>query len=569
MKRTKRLQGMHRHGLTVKGRLYVLTAVVSAVLLILGGIGLFGVIRIDTTLRHIFEGRVKALQAITAIDQLVSQSHFAISDAVLDPSAPKTNAVVKQAAQTIRTVDHLLAEYRTARLDPAERQQAARFAGDWAKLRDQGLQPTLDYLKANNLSEAQWVVTQKLEPQAAAVKSESAALRRLQLDSAQTAYDRAQGLAKLVLVLVGACVVGGIVVMGVLCTLMARTLYAQLGGEPAYAAYIAREIAQGNLALEVAAGGAREHSVLGAMSLMRARLADMIGNIKQAADAISGATAEITAGNMELSQRTEEHAAGIQETAASMKQLAATVQANAEHAQQASTLALSASHKADDGKHAAAAAVTRMEALSAQSQKIGHISTVIEGIAFQTKLLALNAAVEAARAGNVGRGFAVVAQEVRALAQRSSEAAREIADLLNDVTAHVDDGMRTTRQTGGTIADMLGTVHSVAGLVDDISTASAEQSAGIAQINIAVAQMDRMTQQNAALVEQAAASAGALDMQAHSLNATVALFQLDQSARLDEFDEFGRAAPRHAMPAGTHDRAPRAAGRQGRGFALV
>lgn len=521
--------------LTVKTRLYLLMSVVVLVLVAVGGIGLYGVARTDAALEQIFEGRAKALQRISSIDDLAAQTHYAISDAVLDPSAAKTSAVVDAAPRNIASIDRWLGEYRAYPLDPQERTLANRFADDWTTLRDKGIAPTVAFLKANNLSEAQWVVTQSLEPAAQRVKRETSALRQLQVESAQREYDRAQSVARTVQALVAACIALGVFVVGTLCWTMARSLYRQLGGEPAYAAAIAHAIAQGDLAIDVRvehgtydAHGAT-HSVLHAMLAMRDRLAAMIGAIQHAAHGISHATGEIANGNHALSHRTDEHAAGIQQTASSMEQLAATVKANADHAREANVLALHASSKAEDGNEAAVEAMNRMESLSERSQKIRSITSVIEGIAFQTNLLALNAAVEAARAGQSGRGFAVVAQEVRALAHRSSQAAKEISSLIAAVTSEVETGTETVRKAGSTIVEMLGSVQSVAALIDEISHASDEQSSGIEQINRAVSQMDQMTQHNALLVQKAASAANALADEASVLREAVAIFRVGEA----------------------------------------
>ncbi|MCX4163928.1 MULTISPECIES: methyl-accepting chemotaxis protein [Paraburkholderia] len=521
--------------LTVKTRLYLLMSVVVLVLVAAGGIGLYGVARTDAALEQVFEGRAKALQRISSIDDLAAQTHYAISDAVLDPSAAKTSAVVDAASRNIASIDRWLGEYRAYPLDSQEHTLANRFADDWTTLRDKGIAPTVAFLKANNLSEAQWVVTQSLEPAAQRVKRETSALRQLQVESAQREYDRAQGVARTVQVLVAACIALGAIVVGALCWTMARSLYRQLGGEPAYAAAIANAIAQGDLAIDVRiehAAHGTTHSVLHAMLAMRDRLAAMIGAIQHAAHGISHATGEIANGNHALSHRTDEHAAGIQQTASSMEQLAATVKANADHAREANVLALHASSKAEDGNEAAVEAMNRMESLSERSQKIRSITSVIEGIAFQTNLLALNAAVEAARAGQSGRGFAVVAQEVRALAHRSSQAAKEISALIAAVTTEVETGTETVRKAGSTIVEMLGSVQSVAALIDEISHASDEQSSGIEQINRAVSQMDQMTQHNALLVQKAASAANALADEASVLREAVAIFRVGEAPAL-------------------------------------
>ncbi|MBO7861920.1 MCP four helix bundle domain-containing protein [Burkholderia pseudomallei] len=488
---------MNTTRLTVKTRLRILVAIVVLVLAAAGGIGLAGVARVGDALTHVFEDRAKTLQRISSVDELVTQARYAVGDAVLDPSAAKTEAVAAAAARDVAAIDRLLADFRATPRAGAEREQAERLAADWATLRDKGIRPAVDLLKANNLSEAQWVVTQTLDPVAQRVKGEAAQLRQNQLEAAQRAYDRARGVARLVQWAVAGCVLAGVAAVAILCAAMARALARQLGGEPDYAASVANEIASGNLALDL-----------------------------HAADAIAHATSDIAHGNHDLSRRTDEHAAGLQQTASSMEQLAATVRTNADHARQASALALAASTQAEQGDAAARDAIARMEALSVRSQQIRSISSTIEGIAFQTNLLALNAAVEAARAGQAGRGFAVVAQEVRGLAHSSAQAAKEISALIADVTGEVELGADTVKAAGSTIVGMLASVRQVATLVDEISHASDEQRSGIDQVSRAVAQMDEMTQHNALLVQKAAGAAGALADEAAALREAAAIFRV-------------------------------------------
>jgi methyl-accepting chemotaxis protein-1 (serine sensor receptor) len=534
---------MNAQALTVKQRLYGLMTAFSLILALVGGAGLAGLAQSNRALQHVYEGRTKALERISTAQDLIVQSHFALSDAVLDPSAQKTTATIELVARNIGEINRMLAEYSAYPLDPNERKLADGLGADWAKLRDKGFQPTADLLKANNLSEAQWVVTQTIEPTVAQVKAEAAHLRQLQIDEGQDDYQRSVAREGQVVALVGGAVVLGIALCSVLCWIIARTLYRQLGGEPAYAAQIANRIAEGNLAVAVVSRSDDHTSILHAMSVMRDKLATMIGEIQRAAETIGSATAEITAGNMDLSQRTEEHASGIQRTAASMEQLAGTVKQNADHAHQATALAARASDKASEGNRAVQEAIGRMASLSTHSVKIRDITSVIEGIAFQTNILALNAAVEAARAGEQGRGFAVVASEVRSLAQRSAAAAKEISALISTTTAEVDMGAQTVQSAGATIQEMLSAVSSVASLVDGIAHASSQQSSGIDEINRAVSLMDQSTQQNAALVEEAAASAGALQQQAETLRDTVSVFKLDGNA-----DAWAASAPTDLRP---------------------
>ncbi len=255
------------------------------------------------------------------------------------------------------------------------------------------------------------------------------------------------------------------------------------------------------------------------------QLTAMVERIKQCTGSISLAASEIATGNDDLSERTERQAAHLEETAASMEELTSTVRQNAEHARQASSLAHGAHDVATRGSHVVSQVVTTMDGIQTASRRIGDITRVIDGIAFQTNILALNAAVEAARAGEQGRGFAVVASEVRILAQRSADAAKEIKNLIDASVVQVAEGARLVQDAGQTMGEIVSSVASVSGIMAEISSASQEQAAGIDQVNQTVAQMDDATQQNAALVEEASAAARLLEAQAADLTQAVAVFR--------------------------------------------
>lgn len=279
-------------------------------------------------------------------------------------------------------------------------------------------------------------------------------------------------------------------------------------------------------------------------------LSKLVLDIKAVVEAVNTAAREISAGNADLSQRTEEQAASLEETASSMEELASTVKQNAENAQRANRMAMAASDVAVKGGNVVQQVVGTMGAINESSRKIVDIISVIDGIALQTNILALNAAVEAARAGEQGRGFAVVASEVRNLAQRSSAAAKEIKSLISDSVEKVEDGTQLVGEAGQTMEEIVASVRQVTEIMAQIAAASAEQSAGIEQVNTAVAQMDEVTQQNAALVEQASAAAESLEEQAERLAETMKQFRLDA----------GHAAASSALPgrhAAVHKPIPR------------
>jgi methyl-accepting chemotaxis protein len=297
-----------------------------------------------------------------------------------------------------------------------------------------------------------------------------------------------------------------------------------IGGEPAEASRVAHHIAQGNLRAQIDFNGPSD-SVMSAIRTMRDGLARLLGQIRQASSSISSASSEIAGGNLDLSSRTEEQAAALQETSSSMLSLKDAVSENANDAAEASRIARSATEVAKQGADAVSDVVSTMGLIQASSKKIRDIVGVIESIAFQTNILSLNAAVEAARAGDQGRGFAVVASEVRALAQRSASAAKEIGDLITTTTTRIDSGADKVSVAGETMRELQAVTQEVSGLMANIARQSAEQATAIDQVTQAITQMDDVTQQNAALVEQAAAAASSLEEQAKRLDDAVSHFR--------------------------------------------
>ena len=318
-----------------------------------------------------------------------------------------------------------------------------------------------------------------------------------------------------------------VVVLGVLSMATIEVTVRRLQARLTVASNTMGAVASGDLSQAIDVGSLDEvGKVLARVADMQTKLSDIVREIRSSTDSIATASNEIATGNLDLSQRTEQTASNLQHAASSMEQLTGTVKQSADSANQANRLASSAAEVAAKGGKVVAEVVTTMDEINVASRKIGDIISVIDGIAFQTNILALNAAVEAARAGEQGRGFAVVASEVRALAQRSAQAAKEIKGLIGASVEKVQSGSTLVAEAGETMTEIVGSVRRVAEMIGAVTAATAEQSDGIGQLNTSVVQLDQMTQQNAALVEQSAAAAESLNDQTSRLTGVLKTFKL-------------------------------------------
>jgi methyl-accepting chemotaxis protein len=443
----------------------------------------------------------------------------ALRNVVLDKSNPKAYDNLKAAqaaydkalAQTQQAATGTAFEQTLGRLQPLRAVHAAaqdkvlgliKSDGDAAAVLNGEETPAWRNLRAELLQQRE-----------AASKSSEEAHQRVN--------GKADGAARLAL---GLAVLAVGVAVG-LNFLLQATLKRELGGDLAEARQALSQIARGDLTSRIADGG-QSSSLMGMLRQMQGSLQQLVRGVRNSATGISTATGEIAAGSQDLSNRTESQASALEQTAASMEELGSTVQQNADSARQANQLAASASGVAVQGGEVVGRVVETMKGINDASKKIADIISVIDGIAFQTNILALNAAVEAARAGEQGKGFAVVAGEVRALAGRSAEAAKEIKSLINASVERVEQGTALVDQAGNTMAEVVASIRRVTDIMGEINASSAEQASGVSQVGEAVTHMDQTTQQNAALVEQMAAAAGSLNSQASELVQAVAVFKL-------------------------------------------
>ncbi|QBK06489.1 methyl-accepting chemotaxis protein [Hylemonella gracilis] len=377
--------------------------------------------------------------------------------------------------------------------------------------------------------EAQQIVWRELKPLFVEWLARINALIDFEENLIQRRLTEAQGTATGFSTLMIAWTVVAVLLGAAAATLIARAVTRALGAEPWQVKAVADDIRSGNLAAEIDTHGAAEDSVMAAMKSMRDGLLKVVSGVRTSAQQVAVSAVEIERGNQDLSARTENQASALEQTAASMEELGSTVRQNADSAQQANQLAQSASAVAMQGGEVMIQVVETMKDINTSARKIADIISVIDGIAFQTNILALNAAVEAARAGEQGRGFAVVAGEVRSLAGRSADAAREIKALISASVQRVEQGGTLVDRAGATMDEVVASIRRVTDLMGEISTASAEQSAGVLEVGEAISGMDQTTQQNAALVEQMTSAAVDLKHQSQGLVQAVAVFRLADS----------------------------------------
>ena len=447
------------------------------------------------------------------------QSGQALRNIVLDPSDQKAVENLQTARQA----------YDSAYADVRQRAQGTSLA------------PVLQHMQTlrDTQSQAQdkvvQLASQDYDSAAAVLKNEETpawrALRKALLDELQQSRQAAsashqatrEAAQRMQLWSALLAVTAVLVALGLLWV-MVRTLRSELGGDPAEARLALRRVADGDLTDDGAHG--RAQGLMADLQTMRRSLRELVQRVHGASVQMHHASSEIAQGNADLSSRTESQASALEETAASMEQLNVNVRQNADNAQAANQLAQSASQVAQQGGAVVARMVTTMQDIHSSSHRIADIIGVIDAIAFQTNILALNAAVEAARAGEQGRGFAVVAAEVRQLAMRAGEAAREIKGLIATSAQNVETGTALVNGAGHTMGQIVDSIRNVASMISDISTTTLSQTRDINDINTAVARLDQMTQQNSALVEESAAASEGLRHQANELTHLISQFVL-------------------------------------------
>ena len=534
--------------LKISVRLYMLIAVSSAIMLILGLYGLRGLSQTNAGLQTVYEDRTVPLGLLSDVQGLLLENRLALLSMVANATPEEMQRGVADLEKNSAEINRLWALYMATKATPEEEKIAKQMTEDRAKFLAEGLTPTVAAIKAGNYDEAKKLSFEKVRPLYVPVRKAISALNDIQMAQAKAEFEAAQARYSTSLMVSWALVLGGIV----FAVAFGWILIGGITRDLAQAMQATTAVEQGDLTFPIRADSNDEiGQLLRSLQGMQAGLVKVVSNVRSGSEGVATASSEIAQGNNDLSARTEQQASALEETAASMEELSSTVKQNADSARQANQLALNASTVAVRGGEVVGQVVETMKGINDASRKISDIISVIDGIAFQTNILALNAAVEAARAGEQGRGFAVVASEVRSLAGRSAEAAKEIKMLINASVERVEQGTTLVDQAGSTMTEVVSSIRRVTDLMGEISAASSEQSAGVSQVGEAVVQMDQVTQQNAALVEQMAAAASSLQNQASDLVQVVAVFKLgagDGQSAMRRSAPAPKAAPKPAAP---------------------
>jgi len=510
----------------ISTRLSILIGVLSALLLSIGGMGLWGIGKSNDSLKAVYEDRVVALDRLGTVSYLVQRNRVLVMDMLLQSEPSQIEERSQELHGNIDKVSKTWNAYMASSLPPQEQELATAFAKVRTAFVQEGLLPAADALVAGKSDAGLARYKEKVVPLYPSTQDNLQKLMQLQLDLSKQEYEKAAGNFHALQAIFIGCIAAGLAFALVFGFTMVRGITRELGCEPSEAASLAKSVASGDLSTAILIKPGDTSSLMVQLQAMQKSLAAVVASVRQGSEAVATASTQIAQGNHDLSARTEQQASALEQTASSMEELGSTVRQNADSSRQADQLAASASAVAIKGGEVVAQVVDTMKGINDASRKIGDIISVIDGIAFQTNILALNAAVEAARAGEQGRGFAVVASEVRSLAGRSAEAAKEIKNLINTSVERVEQGTQLVGEAGSTMTEVVGAIRRVTDMMGEISAAGREQSAGVAQVGEAVNQMDQATQQNAALVEEMAAAASGLRSQAQDLVDTVAIFKL-------------------------------------------
>lgn len=509
--------------LRIGARLAAAFLLLLSFIALLSIIGVLGSRHLGEMTRSVYQDRAVPIQQLATINDLTQRNLVLVMDMLLQPGAANVEKRSTELHQNLKSIDTLWTNFSTQPQTPQEAELIAQIQARRQSYFNEALRPANQAMQDNHYDEASDLYLNKISPEAPQLQAPMDQLMKLKIEQAAHEFNKAMHTRSTVQTVM---LVGAFMAMA-LGVVLAWKITHSITTPIAQAVQVAHMVASGDLSQRIEAQGKDETAdMLQALKTMRESLVSIVSEVRQSVQELEEGAHAIANGGSDLSERTERQAASLEETSSSMVEITQAVNHNAQTAMHATQLAQQATEAATEGGHVVGQVVATMQEISQSSRQIADITSVIDGIAFQTNILALNAAVEAARAGEQGRGFAVVAAEVRNLAQRSATAAREIKTLIQESVNRVEQGATLVEQAGASVGRIVIQVRGVSTLIDEISMASREQSNSVTQVNQAISGLDNMTQNNAALVEESAAASESLTRQATALAHAVSVFRI-------------------------------------------